>query len=425
MGIFSRKQASSAEAAQLSRTELGDRIEWRDPKGRLVCLDWIAGNSFQLAVTGLDYHQPEVSAMLAGIGDLDSGSAILTAELVREPRNAYDSNAIRVDIAGGCVGYVPSEDAAVLARSFDALGSTVRVRSTARVQFQAGTGANCRIRLDVPGGTRYIEPLTTPPAVDDRTQGLLSAGVNRGVRLWPSGEGWARTELVSDAASVQGIRAVVAAHSGAKVPTDGTTLAASAVAIDDGTRAVFYVDGYRIGHLGPEEAKYVRPILRRLHEEGMAASAAVNMWTGYSSANAHVDLAGPETILPINAVPQGAHAVIPSGKAVQVTGEEDHLTELVEFLSGASARAAWATLDLTEGRGGKPIVQVSISGREVGRLTPGMSAEFAPVVKLLADQGSIAVVTAWIKGSALKADVTIRAQKAGELSADWIASATS
>jgi hypothetical protein len=37
--------------------------------------------------------------------------SLVTAELVREPRNRYDRNAVRVDIAGQVVGYLPRTDA--------------------------------------------------------------------------------------------------------------------------------------------------------------------------------------------------------------------------------------------------------------------------------------------------------------------------
>jgi hypothetical protein len=45
----------------------------------------------------------------------------VTAELVREPRNRYDRNAVRVDVAGEVVGYLPRTDAPTYHQLVDTL----------------------------------------------------------------------------------------------------------------------------------------------------------------------------------------------------------------------------------------------------------------------------------------------------------------
>jgi len=48
--------------------------------------------------------------------DLKAGDRL---ELVREPDNPYDANAVRVEWRGRCLGYVPRSDNAAVARQMD------------------------------------------------------------------------------------------------------------------------------------------------------------------------------------------------------------------------------------------------------------------------------------------------------------------
>ena len=125
-------------------------------------------------------------------------------------------------------------------------------------------------------------------------------------------------------------------------------------------------------------------------------------------------------MFPINDLPAGPHAILPTGRAVQVTGEEAHLDVLRSMLNGAEERSAWATLHAAQPAKptAKPFVEVRILDELVGRLTPATSAEFLPAIEHLGAR--VAVARAAIRGSALKVDVTIRAARAGDLPAAWI-----
>jgi hypothetical protein len=60
--------------------------------------------------------------------------SLVTAELVREPRNPYDRNAVRVDIAGQAVGYLPRADAP-------------RYHQLVMALWEQGVAATCWARL--------------------------------------------------------------------------------------------------------------------------------------------------------------------------------------------------------------------------------------------------------------------------------------
>lgn len=65
-------------------------------------------------ITGRKYYQTELAISEAGEHD---------AKLVREPDNEFDSNALRVDINGHKIGYIPKDKAEKLAAHMDSLGT--------------------------------------------------------------------------------------------------------------------------------------------------------------------------------------------------------------------------------------------------------------------------------------------------------------
>jgi hypothetical protein len=62
-------------------------------------------------VVGESNYQAALEQAAGGRTPDGCTTSLITAELVREPRNRYDHNAVRVDIAGQVVGYLPRTDA--------------------------------------------------------------------------------------------------------------------------------------------------------------------------------------------------------------------------------------------------------------------------------------------------------------------------
>ncbi|MDI1290333.1 MAG: HIRAN domain-containing protein, partial [bacterium] len=342
--------------------------------------------------------------------DLSGEPIEVLVELVREPHNPHDRNAIRVDADGLTIGHIPGEDARKLAKVFDGFGHGVRFRCGARVVPRGATDIG--VYLDI------VNEAATESPVDDQTSMLLTSELEP-VLLWGTG-GYPSLDLVGVERHKKAIRDAVTSRGGNPKSQDGGSCNAYALVIDDGKQVNFYIDGKRIGHLPAAESAWVRPVVTRINASGRAAQALVNLWAGTSYVNARVDLASEEVLQPINDRPAQPHVVLPTGKSVQVTGEEAYLDYLSGLLAGASSRSAWATLSVVEGKAGKDLVEIAIDGQVVGRLTPGMSAEFAPAIRAVAGRSKETVVYATIKGSPLKADVTIRATRAGDLTAEWL-----
>ena len=131
-------------------------------------------------------------------------------------------------------------------------------------------------------------------------------------------------------------------------------------------------------------------------------------------------------LVPLNAAPGPAHAVLPVGNAVQVTGEEGHMGTLRAWTRPQGEGWVHVTLHrVTEqlARSTRTVVEVRLDGEPVGQLTPKMSGEYSPVIELLDESGVLTAARAVVKGNALKADVVLYAAKAGQLGDDWIRAA--
>ncbi len=77
-------------------------------------LDATARDAFELQrspLAGFQYHEGEALWLLLTVGDV--------VDLVREPENAFDERAVRVDWQGSKLGYVPRMDNAAVSQLLD------------------------------------------------------------------------------------------------------------------------------------------------------------------------------------------------------------------------------------------------------------------------------------------------------------------
>jgi hypothetical protein len=97
------------------------------------------------SVAGESYRQEELRQVLAAAAD-DGPGRLVTAQLVREPTNPHDPDAVRVEVGGAHVGYLP----AALARSshglVDALHQSGRP-ATCRAELTGGTGGKPNVGI--------------------------------------------------------------------------------------------------------------------------------------------------------------------------------------------------------------------------------------------------------------------------------------
>lgn len=187
-----------------------------------------------------------------------------------------------------------------------------------------------------------------------------------------------------------------------------------------------------VGHLSHEDAARYAPVLAGFRRDGGTAMTTARVWgrdqkdwdTGKTEfmGSVRLDLREPHMLIPANKPPTAPHQLLPTGSAIQVSGEEDHMPEISPYLNSAGECWVHATLhEITEvgPRSSKTLAEVRIDGNRVGRLTPKLSGDMLPTVRFLAGRGETTSVCAIVKGNSLKADVVLYSMRANELPAGW------
>lgn len=200
------------------------------------------------------------------------------------------------------------------------------------------------------------------------------------------------------------------------------------------------VNGMTVGYLPREDAELYAPVLTAIIEQGWFPQVSARVWGGDQTrydydrrgrmveqtefvGSVRLDLAEPHLLAPMNPPPADVHALLPRGKAIQVTGEDEHMPTLMPLLSPAGEGWIHATLhEVVEpsARTAKTLVEVRVNGGTVGRLTPKMSSELLPAIRHLAERGVQAVARAILKGNSVKVDVVLYVARANEIPQEWL-----
>jgi len=411
--LFKSKPASAQSTP--TATQVSETREYvaTYQRNRMTSLAYKGDGDFELGVVGMNYRPDAVSRMLAKLPSRN-GRDTTIAQLVREPSNRYDSNAIMVWLCGEHVGYVPAHLAEDLAPAFDRLGRGIQITCPAVVAWDPSAAYLRYIRLDVAYDAQTAERRDRAAAEIASSIAAAASRAENAVDLWPAGR--ASIDVSGESDHIDHIRRSVAHLT--RSPKGQACSSAILVPGAQG-RVLVIVGGGMVGYL-EEPTHELDRVTRQLWDRGQAARALAELWCDGQWGNVRLDVAMGSSMFPINDLPAGPYAILPTGRAVQVTGEEEHLDVLRRMLNGAEERSAWATLHAAQPAKptAKPFVEVRILDELVGRLTPATSAEFLPTIEHLGAR--LAVARAAIRGSALKVDVTLRAARAGGLPGAWI-----
>ncbi|SRR6266568_417589 len=259
--------------------------------------------------------------------------------------------------------------------------------------------------------------------------------------LWGQ-RGWAGHEVVGEASYGPAIRRLF----GDGFKADGCEIDITAQLLPepdnrhDPNAVKVVCAGSTVGYLAREEAKLYFPVLSALVAGGYTpqARAYVRAWerdddydyrergTGGGKrfvGSVSLDLAEPHLLVPANSPPTDTYALLPQGGAIQVTGEEEHMSALIPLLKPEGSTWVYATLhEQVEqtARTTRQVVEVQLDGEPVGKLTPKMSGEVLPAVRHLDEYGARASCRAILKGNRVKADVMLHVARANEIPQSWL-----
>lgn len=255
--------------------------------------------------------------------------------------------------------------------------------------------------------------------------------------LWGQ-RGWANTEVAGETHYAKEIRGLL----GKDFKASGSEISVTAQLMPepqnkhDRNAVGVWSGGRQLGYLPREEAARYSPVLTALTAQGWLPQVGARVWgsewSDYDERQAsfrgsvQLDLAEPHMLVPANMPPAGDYRLLPTGNAIQVTGEEKHLDTLAPLLRPEGECWAYTTVhEVVEQptRTSRSIVEVRIDGGRVGQLTPKMSSELLPAIRHLAEQCIHTAARAVVKGNRIKTEVVLYAARAHELPESWLRTA--
>jgi hypothetical protein len=245
--------------------------------------------------------------------------------------------------------------------------------------------------------------------------------------LWGQA-GWASAEVVGETHYAKAIRALF----GSDFDPRGTDITVAVELIPDRNNrhdrnAVgVWAGGSLLGHLPrPEATRYVG-VLTALTSRGLIPEVNARItgreWGAADGRPAafdctiRLDLAEPHLLVPANAPPVQEHRLLPSGSAVQVIGQQQALEALLPLLRPEGGEC-WAYVTLHETA--DHLVEVRVGDVRVGDLSPKMSGELLPVLRHLAEQGSVTAARALVRGIGGKSEVLLYVARVQDLPESW------
>jgi hypothetical protein len=196
----------------------------------------------------------------------------------------------------------------------------------------------------------------------------------------------------------------------------------------DQSAVAVWVQGEHVGFLPRDAAASYYPALADLAERGEYLQVEARVWAydeeGDVRGSVTLVLPPPDGVQSFNEPPEEPHQVWPHGGAIQVTCEEQHMDVLGRFVSDRDRHLA-VTLHAIEVQKtprstAYRAVEVRLDGQRVGELTKGMSEKVIDVVDFIASKGRLPLCRAVLKGSPLRAELTLQVAKAHEVTRRWL-----
>ncbi|MDO5719643.1 MAG: hypothetical protein Q4P05_02800 [Actinomycetaceae bacterium] len=188
-----------------------------------------------------------------------------------------------------------------------------------------------------------------------------------------------------------------------------------------------WIEDQHVAYLPREQTSPWNRILRHLESNGqyLLLPGRLTVTADGLDLQPKISIKYPElaALIPRNSYRESMSQLIPQGRKIQVTGEEDHMDNLIGFVESGREVPVYVTLraiTITRPRSVVELVQVELNGQRVGVLSSAQSQNFLPLVNYLEQRGKLAVARAIIVGSKLKADVYLYSVNAAEIEHAWL-----
>lgn len=272
-----------------------------------------------------------------------------------------------------------------------------------------------------------------------------SEGRPFGQPLSPWSEKLVHQGIVGESFHEDAFKAIAAQYGQGALPDYGYEVpeAVAAIVLDsdnkfDPNAVTVWVEGkHLVGHLPRNVAAEYAPKLEAL-DRGTYLQVPARVWIGRDDwdrdtgapkqggvrGSVSVRLPEPDGITPFNDLPDEPHSVLPWGRAIQITGEELHMDVLRTFALGTAPRHVAATLHVVEEprKTGDAVrlVEVRLDNERVGVMSKAISEQVHDLVAFVASKDRVPVARAIVKGSDLRADVTVDVARTSEVPHKWL-----
>ncbi|MFD6677574.1 DUF4429 domain-containing protein [Rhodococcus zopfii] len=175
-------------------------------------------------------------------------------------------------------------------------------------------------------------------------------------------------------------------------------------------------DGLTVGVLADGDAIRYSAALQRVVDGGSLPTVPARIWAadagaynrdpardGRIIARVSIALAAPARLAPYNDPPDAEYTLLPAGRTLQVTGENEHLDVLGRYVEVPGKYALMVTLHPAP----DDAVEVRVDGRRCGQLGRRSSAHLLPIVMRLAERDLVTAARGAVAGSAASAEVTV------------------
>jgi len=189
------------------------------------------------------------------------------------------------------------------------------------------------------------------------------------------------------------------------------------------------VDGRQVGYIPRESAEEFHVPIQRVEQSGLTLTAWARVWFGEIDGrmvgSVRLDISGPSTAVPVNFSKWQNRSVTrwPSGKRVQVTGEESNMDSINEFrrsVGQSGSISAFFTLRAQQDDVSKSSIEVWADEWKVGTLSPQMAKKFQAACSSCASKGKELLVLGEMAGNSLSTSVTLNICNPEDLTEDQV-----
>lgn len=276
----------------------------------------------------------------------------------------------------------------------------------------------------------------------DTSTGVPASGVTHRASA-PKGspvEAWAvtgtvRLNVVGESRYPEGFRAALQdfrlpfTAQGVELPDVRAAVVTDPTNPYDSNAVSVWIEGrHLVGYLPADLAEQYAPALSQLESEGSHLRVPARVWVAERDGvfgSVSLVMPPPEGVVSFNEFPEAPLQVLPPGRALQVTGEDKHMDVLTRYLCDRPRYLALTlheVIDEPKTPRSQPasVVEVRLDGNRVGCLSKAMSEQVRDVVAYVNRRGHVPVARGVLKGSSIKADITLYVARSSEVSQAWL-----